>query len=209
MILVAALVGYLLGTFPSADLVTRIATRGKVDIRTVGTGNPGTLNAMRSIGTKWGIVVMVLDVAKGTAAGVIGRELGGGDGAYAAATASIAGHIFPVWTRFRGGKGVATSVGACLAVFPVYVPLDVVVAYLGAVKSKRATIGTQMGCVIWMAASLLWWAFDWPNLWGPAPSRGMLAFSVIGSAMIMWAFWHGNRELARQAGAADSPEDSA
>lgn len=204
MIVVAVVVGYLLGTFPSADLVTRIATRGKVDIRAVGTGNPGTLNAMRSVGKKWGIVVLVLDVAKGIAAGLIGREIGGADAAYAAATASIAGHIFPVWTRFRGGKGVATSVGACLAVFPVYVPLDVVVAYLGAVKSRRATIGTQMGCVIWMTASLLWWAFDWPNLWGPPPGRGMLAFSAVGSSMILWAFWHGNRELARAALAPES-----
>ncbi len=209
MIVVAVVVGYLLGTFPSADLVTRIATRGRVDIRQVGTGNPGTLNAMKSIGTGWGIVVLVLDVAKGIGAGLLGRLIAGDDGAYAAATASIAGHIFPVWTRFRGGKGVATSVGACIAVFPIYVPLDVVVAYLGAVKSRRATIGTQMGCLIWMAASLVWTAFDWPNLWGPAPGRGMLAFSVLGSSMILWAFWHGNRELARKAAITDSPGDPA
>ena len=207
MIVVAVVVGYLLGTFPSADLVTRLATRGRVDIRQVGTGNPGTLNAMKSIGTGWGIVVLVLDVAKGIGAGLLGGWIAGDDGAYAAATASIAGHIFPVWQRFRGGKGVATSVGACIAVFPIYVPLDVVVAYLGAVKSKRATIGTQMGCLIWMAASLVWFAFDWPNLWGPAPGRGMLAFSVIGSSMILWAFWHGNRELARKAALTDPTGD--
>jgi len=209
VIVVAVVVGYLLGTFPSADLVTRLATRGQVDIRQVGTGNPGTLNAMKSIGTRWGIVVLVLDVAKGIGAGLLGRWIAGDDGAYVAATASIAGHIFPLWTRFRGGKGVATSVGACIAVFPIYVPLDVVVAYLGAVKSKRATIGTQMGCLIWMAASLLWFAFDWPNLWGPAPGRGMLAFSVIGSSMILWAFWHGNRELARKAAITDPTGDTA
>ncbi len=199
MIVGAIVIGYLLGTFPSADLIARVATRGKVDIREVGTGNPGTLNAMRSIGTGWGVVVLVLDVAKGIAAGLLGREIGGVDGTYLAATASIAGHIFPVWTRFRGGKGVATSVGACLAVFPVYVPLDVVVAYLTAVKSQRATIGTQVGCAIWIGAATLWTIFDWPNLWGPAPGPGLIAFAVVGSAMILWAFWSGNRELARRA----------
>ena len=154
---------------------------------------------MRSIGTGWGVVVLVLDVAKGIAAAVIGRELAGSDGAYAAATASIAGHIFPVWSRFRGGKGVATSAGACMAVFPLYFPLDAVVAYLSAVRSQRATIGTQVGCVIWVAASVLWWSLDLPNLWGPAPGPGLVAFAVVGSAMILWAFWHGNRALARDA----------
>lgn len=198
MIAIALVVGYLLGTFPSADLVTRIATRGNVDIRQVGTGNPGTLNAMKSVGTSWGIVVLVLDVAKGIAAGLLGRWIAGADGAYGAATASIAGHIFPVWTRFRGGKGVATSAGACMAVFPLYFPLNAVVAYLSAVRSRRATIGTQVGCVIWVIAAVAWTAFDWPNLWGPEPGAGLIAFAVVGSMMILWAFWHGNRELARK-----------
>ena len=201
MILGAVVAGYLFGTFPSADLVARIATRGTVDIRAVGTGNPGTLNAMRSIGTKWGIVVLVLDVVKGSGAAVFGAWIGGADGAYAAATAAIAGHIFPVWTGFKGGKGVATSAGACIAVFPLYFPLDAAVAYLSAVKSQRATLGTQVGCAIWVSASVLWWAFEWPNLWGPKPGAGLVAFSVVGSAMILWAFWHGNRELARKAAA--------
>jgi glycerol-3-phosphate acyltransferase PlsY len=206
VIVVAALVGYLLGTFPSADLVTRLATRGQVDIREVGTGNPGALNAMRSVGRSWGIVVMALDVAKGIVAALIGWWIAGDNGAYAAATASIAGHIFPVWTRFRGGKGVATSAGACIAVFPLYFPLNAVVAYLTAVKSQRATIGTQVGCAIWIVAAVLWTAFDWPNLWGPETGPGLIVFSVVGSIMILWAFWHGNRELARQAGVA-GPED--
>ena len=194
MIVLATLAGYLLGTFPSADLVTRIATRGKVDIRDVGTGNPGALNAIHILGNRWGLVVLALDVAKGVAAGFVGFGLAGGCGAYAAATASIAGHIFPVWTRFRGGKGVATSAGACLAVFPAYFLLDLAVALLSAVRSGRATLGTQIGCGIWVAASALWWAFDWPNLWGPAPGPGLLAFAVIGSAMILRAFNVAKRE---------------
>ena len=208
MIVVAAVVGYLLGSFPSADLVTRLATRGQVDIREVGTGNPGALNAMRSVGRAWGIVVMVLDVVKGIVAGLIGWWIAGDNGAYVAATTSIAGHIFPVWTRFRGGKGVATSAGACMAVFPLYFPLNAVVAYLTAVRSQRATIGTQVGCAIWIVAAVLWTVFDWPNLWGPPTGPGLIGFSVVGSMMILWAFWHGNRELARRA-AVPGPEGQA
>ena len=130
MIALAIVAGYLLGTFPSAELITRIATRGKVDIREFGSGNPGTLNAIHAIGNVWGMVVLFFDVAKGVAAGFLGWALAGPEGAYAAATASIAGHIFPVWSGFRGGKGVATSAGACLAVFPAYFPINLAVALL-------------------------------------------------------------------------------
>src|SRR3954454_670590 len=107
-VVLAIVAGYLLGTFPSADLVTRLATRGKVDIREVGSGNLGTLNAIHELGTIWGIVVLVLDVAKGIAAALLGWVLGADAGAYLGPTAPIVGHIFPLWTGFRGGKGVAT-----------------------------------------------------------------------------------------------------
>lgn len=200
MIVLAIVCGYLLGTIPSADIVTRIATRGRVDIRAVGSGNPGALNAIQSVGTAWGIVVLVLDLAKGIAAGVIGRSLGGADAAYLAAGASIGGHIFPVWTRFRGGKGVATSVGACIAVFPAYVPIDAVAAFLGAARSKRAVVGTQMACAIWVTAAVLWTRYGWTNVWGPHPNGWLVAFSVAGAGMILWAFWHAERVKTRRLG---------
>ena len=184
----AVVVGYLLGTFPSADLVTRIATRGKVDIRAVGSGNPGTLNAIHELGTAWGVVVLVLDVAKGIAAGVIGGAVGGAAGAYLGATAAIVGHIFPVWTGFRGGKGVATAAGACVAVFPAFVGLNVVMALVLAVVSHRATFGTYLGCAVWIGAAALWWAFGWWNLWGPEPDVWLLVFSAVGAGLVLWAF---------------------
>jgi glycerol-3-phosphate acyltransferase PlsY len=108
LVFAAALVGYLIGTFPTADLVTRLATRGRVDIRAFGSGNPGGVNAMKAAGTGWGVLVIVVDIVKGVLAGALGWLMGGDSGAYAGGTAAIAGHILPVWTRFRGGKGVAT-----------------------------------------------------------------------------------------------------
>ena len=112
----AALAGYLVSTFPTADLVTRLATRGRVDIRAVGSGNPGGFNTMRSVGKAWGVLVILVDVLKGTAAALAGWAIGDTAGAYAGATAGIAGHIFPVWTGFRGGKGVATALGTMLPI---------------------------------------------------------------------------------------------
>src|SRR5436190_46888 len=64
-ILVGALIGYVIGMFPSADLVARIASRGSVDLRSSGSGNPGGLNAARVLGKKWGLLVIVMDAAKG------------------------------------------------------------------------------------------------------------------------------------------------
>jgi acyl phosphate:glycerol-3-phosphate acyltransferase len=184
----AAVVGYLLGTIPSAGVVAWLATRGKINLREAGSGNPGAINAIKMLGTRWGIVVLVADIAKGLAAGLLGLLVAGDPGAYSAATAAIAGHIFPVWSGFRGGKGVATSAGACLAVFPAYFPIDMVVAGASALKSRRAELGTQIACVIWIASAAIWWAADLPNLWGPDPSVGLLLFALIGSAMILYKF---------------------
>ena len=184
----AAVVGYLLGTIPSAGVVAWLATRGQINLREAGSGNPGAINAIKMLGTRWGLVVLVADIAKGLAAGVIGLVIAGDPGAYAAATAAIGGHIFPVWSGFRGGKGVATSAGACLAVFPAYFPIDMAVAGASALKSRRADLGTQVACIVWVVSALVWWLADLPNLWGPDPSVGLFLFAVIGSTMILYKF---------------------
>ncbi|HUF83881.1 MAG TPA: glycerol-3-phosphate acyltransferase [Acidimicrobiia bacterium] len=185
---VAALVGYLLGTFPSADVVSRIATRGRVDLRATGSGNPGGLNAMKQIGTAWGVVVIVADIVKGVVAGFAGMAIGGDGGGYAAATTSMAGHIFPVWSRFKGGKGVATSAGACLAVFPAFFPIDAAVAMFGAARTRHPERTIWGNAVVWIASALVWWLVGLPNLWGPDPAWGLVAFSATGAGMIVWKF---------------------
>ena len=199
MIVVAAVVGYLLGSFICGSARdVRPRTPARSTSARVGTGNPGALNAMRSVGRAWGIVVMVLDVVKG----IVARLIGGGSPGTMVHTlprpASIAGHIFPVWVALPGGRVWRRPPALAWQVFPLYFPLNAVVAYLTAVRSQRATIGTQVGCAIWIGAAVLWTVFDWPNLWGPPTGLGLIGFSVVGS-MILWAFWHGNRELARRA----------
>jgi glycerol-3-phosphate acyltransferase PlsY len=194
---VAAGVGYLLGSLPSADIVSRIAARGEVDLRTVGSGNPGAANAADQLGNTWGLVVLVLDLAKGTAAGLAGRAIGGDDGAYIAATASIAGHIAPPWSGFNGGKGVATSAGACLAVFPAYFPVDAAVTALTAGRLRNAERTVELASAGWVGAALAWWRFQLPNAWGPAPTRGLPAFAATGAGLIIVAFARGRRRQPR------------
>ena len=124
----AALIGYLLGTIPTADIVSRRVSAGAVDLRSAGSGNPGGANAMAVLGPRAGTTVMVGDIGKGVLACAAGAVVAGRSGAHLAGTASVVGHCYPVWNGFHGGKGVAASVGQCLATFPAYFPIDLAVA---------------------------------------------------------------------------------
>ncbi len=184
----AVAVGYLTGSIPSADIASRFATRGRVDLRETGSHNPGALNAAQVLGRRWGLAVLAADVAKGALAGALGRVVDGDGGGYAAATAAIAGHIAPPWSGFRGGKGVATSAGACVAVFPGYFPINMAVAGATAYRSREAGRAVKVACAIWPVCSLVWWRAGLPNLWGPRPDIGLVAFAFSGSAMVLWRF---------------------
>jgi glycerol-3-phosphate acyltransferase PlsY len=174
-----------LGTFPSADLAAHLALGGKADIRAMGSGNPGAVNVMGQIGKKWGLFVLVLDVAKGVAACVLGRWMAGGAGASAAGSAAVIGHCFPLWNGFRGGKGVATAGGQIAATFPALIPVELVVVAAGRRLRSRVY---GLVCAAWILGAAVWWAADWPNLWGAKPTGAMLLAAVVSSAVIQYRF---------------------
>ena len=185
----AAALGYLAGTLPSADLACRLASGGRTDLRAEGSRNPGANNAIKLLGPRWGYAVMAADMVKGAAGCVAGRAVAGGDGAHVAGVAAVVGHCFPVWNGFRGGKGVATSVGQCAATFPAWSVLDLLVAWAGAVMPwwRRRHVGaTVVSSSIWVLASALWWRRGWPNLWGPRPSAAMPLAAAATSAVILF-----------------------
>lgn len=188
-------VGYLLGTLPSADTAARVATRGRVKLRGAGSGNPGGVNAVAVLGRRWGYAVMAADIAKGAAACRAGRRIAGSTGEHLAGTAAVVGHCFPVWSGFRGGKGVACSVGQCLATFPAYFPIDLAVAAATAAGPwrQRAFAGTAVASVAWVASTVLWWRRGWPNLWGPAPGPGLAAAAAGSTAVIVHRFVAGSK----------------
>jgi glycerol-3-phosphate acyltransferase PlsY len=192
-VLVGLLAGYLIGTFPNADLVARLASRGAVDLRQAGSGNPGGLNAARVLGKRWGLLVIVLDAAKGALAGFLGLALGDA-AAYAAGTAVVAGHCWPVWTGFRGGKGVAAAGGSFFAVFPPMVPLDGLFTAAVVLLTRNSRLAMRAAVVFWIAAALLWWAADLPVWWGPAPGPGLIVYSVLGGAMVLVRFFVSDRD---------------
>lgn len=112
-------VSYLLGSIPFSYLVAR--SFGVGDVRQVGSGNVGATNVLRSAGKTAGALALVLDAAKGAAATLLASHSGSGDALTPslAAIAAVLGHVFPVWLRFIGGKGVATGVGAFFPLAPL------------------------------------------------------------------------------------------
>jgi glycerol-3-phosphate acyltransferase PlsY len=140
-------VAYLLGSVSFAVLLVRVAT-GK-DIRTEGSGNAGATNVLRAHGKGLGIAVAALDVAKGALAVVLVRLVTADPrAAAAAALAAILGHVFPIFYGFRGGKGVATTVGAFLALAPL--PTMVCVAVFVAIVAitRYVSLGSVVAMVL-------------------------------------------------------------
>ncbi len=169
IIFLALVVAYLLGSIPFGLLLTRAAGLG--DIRQIGSGNIGATNVLRTGNKKLALIVLLLDAVKGYAAVKIGYEMGAHEG-YAIVTslgcalAAVAGHVFPVWLKFRGGKGVATAFGVYFALSPVFGSW-LVLAWLGVWALTRyvslASI-TSLGFI----APLIGWSTG--ELWFSLPA---------------------------------------
>ncbi|MAZ20830.1 glycerol-3-phosphate 1-O-acyltransferase PlsY [Roseovarius sp.] len=113
MLLLWAVLGYLLGSIPFGIVITRAMGLG--NLREIGSGNIGTTNVLRTGSKGAALATLVLDGAKGAVAALLARAMAGEDAAQIAGLMAFAGHCFPVWLGFRGGKGVATFLGLLLA----------------------------------------------------------------------------------------------
>ena len=159
--------GYLLGSLPTAYLVAQRVGGAFPDIRSAGDGNAGAANIGRLLGSRWGVFVGALDIAKGAVAVVFFNVLAGswdtvsGLGLLSGA-AAIAGHVWPVWLRFRGGRGAATAVGVTAAVLtgPVLLIALPALAILWRTRSTTWTLAFVYISSIILARAL----FDAP--WG-------------------------------------------
>ena len=134
----AALLGYLLGSIPFGLIITRAA--GGPDVRTIGSGNIGATNVLRTGRKGLAAATLLCDALKGTAAVLIASYYWGHDAALAAGLGAFLGHLFPVWLKFKGGKGVATYIGVLIGLF---------------------WPGALLFCGIWLAAA---WAFRYSSL---------------------------------------------
>lgn len=162
---------YLLGSIPFGYLAGRL--RG-VDIRKTGSRNTGATNVFRTLGRGMGIAVMAADILKGLAAVLIARALLDDPWPLAAAALAVAGHVFPVWLRFRGGKGVAVAAGALIGVMPL-VSLTLVALWVAIVVTTRYVSLASVVCAL--ALTPLAWLYgnDWPSI----ALAGVVALAIL------------------------------
>jgi glycerol-3-phosphate acyltransferase PlsY len=151
-VILAFVVGYLLGSIPFGIIVTRLG--GGVDPRLIGSGNIGATNVLRSGNKKLAALTLLGDALKGTLAALLGFTLGGEATAMAAGLGAFLGHLFPVWLGFKGGKGVATYLGVVLGLAPVgalaFALLWLVSAKLSKYSSLSALLASALTPVVLM-----------------------------------------------------------
>lgn len=171
-------VGYLLGSLSFALLLVRWKT-GR-DIRTEGSGNAGATNVLRSHGRALGIMVAVLDVAKGAVAVLLVRLITA-DPRYAAAAgvAAILGHVFPIYSGFRGGKGVATAIGAFLALAPWAALVSVGIFVLVVALTRYVSLGSVLAMVLLPPVAGLFFHAPEPVLVAAAATAVLVVFKHV------------------------------
>lgn len=178
LLIAVAVAAYLLGSIPFGLLITRFLGLG--DLRQIGSGNIGATNVLRTGNRAAAAATLILDATKGAVAVLLARAVAGEDAAQLAAMMAFLGHLFPVWLRFKGGKGVATFLGTLLAlVWPVGLAVCATwaaVAALTRMSSLSALIAAALapvwlivfhqGQIVLLVAALtvlVYWK-HWPNL---------------------------------------------
>ena len=181
LIIGAIIVSYFLGTFPSALIV---AKRGGVDVTAAGSGNPGTSNVVRLLGWKYGLVVFVADVLKGSASvGLAWLVMSTQPDAlrvsylaYACGYAAVIGHTFPITRKFVGGKGVATGGGVMYVLYPV---MSLILCTSWFVLRKITGKSSVASLVITIAVPVYVAIWRNDNLWELAAALGLVGLIII------------------------------
>ena len=178
--------GYLFGSLPTGYVVVKTMT-GQ-DIRTVGSGNIGATNVGRVLGKKWAVIVTIVDMLKGGAAVMLCRTLAGGDLSVAAvALGAVLGHNYPVWLRFHGGKGVATTFGTLFFVQMWYSCAAVLLAGILWFLVMKAFRYVSLASLVALLAIGAWFAF-----FGMHP-----AFIVLAGVLAVLSLWRHRSNVDR------------
>jgi glycerol-3-phosphate acyltransferase PlsY len=177
----AILIGYAVGSLPIGYLVAQ-RRAGGIDLRRVGSGNVGTANVYRTAGLATAVAVMAADIGKGAAAVWIA---GSGSHAVAAGVAAVIGHVYPIWLRFRGGKGVATASG----VFAVLAPMATLAAAAAfaaiVARTRFVSLGSMVAAIV---LPIVAWATAAPSVaTGATLAAALILFRHRGNLARLWS----------------------
>ena len=183
LLIVAALLAYLLGSIPFGILITRAMGLG--DLRAIGSGNIGATNVLRTGNKRAAAATLILDAAKGAVAVLVARFAVGEDAAQLAGLCSFLGHLFPVWLRFKGGKGVATFLGTLLA-------LDWRVGLASCATWAIAAAITRISSLAALTAAAL------STLWLMVFQQGQMIFLVVILTLLVYVRHWANLQRIKQ-----------
>jgi acyl phosphate:glycerol-3-phosphate acyltransferase len=184
LLILAFILGYLLGSIPFGLILTRLA--GTPDLRSIGSGNIGATNVLRTGRKGLAAATLICDALKGTLAVLIAGYFGGPDAAMLAALGAFLGHLFPLWLGFKGGKGVAVYIGVLIGLFwpaaVLFCALWVVIAVITRYSSLSALVASLITPIF------LWWL-------------GHLTLALLFAALTLLLFYMHRANIARlQAG---------
>jgi glycerol-3-phosphate acyltransferase PlsY len=181
---VAFVLGYLLGSIPFGLILTKFA--GTQDLRSIGSGNIGATNVLRTGRKGLAAATLLCDMLKGTVAVVIAGYYGGPDAAMLAALGAFLGHLFPVWLRFQGGKGVAVYIGVLIGLFWPAAVVFCVLWIATAATSRYSSLSALVASFV--TPIFLWWF-------------GHLALAALFAVLTMLLFYMHRENIKRlQAG---------
>ncbi|WP_448584965.1 glycerol-3-phosphate 1-O-acyltransferase PlsY [Thermaurantiacus sp.] len=173
MVIAGALgLGYFLGSIPFGLLLTRLAGLG--DVRTIGSGNIGATNVLRTGHRGLALATLILDAGKGVLAVWLAGRLGSGEALFAAGAGAVAGHVWPVWLGCRGGKGVATLLGVAAALFPLAGLGFALTWLLVALATRISSLGGMAGGFGAAAVALL------------GGETQVALFCLLGALVLLW-----------------------
>lgn len=149
-LILAAIIAYLIGNISFSLLISKVFY--KKDVRSYGSGNAGATNMIRAFGFKIGVITFIGDLLKGMLAVHIGNLLGGTDGCYIAGISVIVGHNWPAFMKFKGGKGVATTIGVLFYILPLITLIcfiiGISIAFIGRIVSIGSLIGILLSSIV-------------------------------------------------------------
>jgi len=190
VILMAAVTGYVVGSIPTAGFIARL---WGIDLRSQGSGNPGTTNALRTGGVFLAVSVLVVEAAKGYAAVLAANSTVEGWGAVAGGVAAVAGNVFNFWYGFSGGKGLGISLGVLLALWPWVLPPLVALIALAALVTRSAGLAALTAMAGLLVAAFVWPTRGW-STGGLVESGAELLFLATAMIALMgWKHWRDSR----------------
>ena len=183
MTLLAAVLGYTIGSIPTAGLLSHL---WGIDIRKEGSGNPGTKNALSVGGPFLAAAVLVVEAAKGYLAVRVGFEIAADTGALFAGLGAVTGNVFNVWYRFEGGKGLGISLGILAAAWPTVLPVIIVVIVLAVLITRSAGLAALAAMAGLIVCSFVWPEQNWSTFGNVETALQILALSIGMTLVMMW-----------------------